>query len=275
LQKIIQVVTAFLDSMMEIASGAIGGAANKVESTLAGLLTLAINFLAGFLGLGGIAEKVMDIINTRVRQPIDKALDKVIDWIVTMAKKLFTKGEDKKTDKEDKEDDPHVQAGLAAIDQEEASLNKGQQIERKDAEQIAAKVKAEYPIFKSISVVDGGGTWDYDYVASPGKRKKGFGKFTLFGKTEAQILRLAPKTWTKTKVDRGIGWKLVDENGIERVRFMKPNPKEKSAIWYRIQKGYWRWTSEQGEFLDEFGNVVAPTDPDFQFKTHIIYSGPE
>jgi hypothetical protein len=88
LKKIIQVVMAFLDSMMAIASGAIGGAAAKIESTLAGLLVLAINFLAGFLGLGKIADKVMNIINTKVRQPIDKALDKVIDWIVTMAKKL-------------------------------------------------------------------------------------------------------------------------------------------------------------------------------------------
>jgi hypothetical protein len=101
LQKIIQVVTAFLDSMMEIAAGAIGGAAKKVETTLAGLLTLAISFLAGFLGLGGIAEKVLDIINTKVRQPIDKALDKVIDWIVTTAKKLFAKVFGKKEEKED------------------------------------------------------------------------------------------------------------------------------------------------------------------------------
>jgi hypothetical protein len=87
LQKIIQVVKAFLDSIMDIANGAIGGAAAKVESTLAGMLVLAINFLAGFLSLGKIADKVMNIINTKVRQPIDKALDKVIDWIVTMAKK--------------------------------------------------------------------------------------------------------------------------------------------------------------------------------------------
>jgi hypothetical protein len=90
LAKIIQVAKAFLDSMMEIASGAIAGAAKKVESTLAGLLTLAISFLAGFLGLGKIADKVMAIIE-KIRSSIDKALDKVIDWIVTSAKKLFSK----------------------------------------------------------------------------------------------------------------------------------------------------------------------------------------
>jgi hypothetical protein len=89
LQKIIQVAKAFLDSIVSIANGVITAAAEKVESTLAGLLTLAINFLAGFVGLGRIADKVMNIINTKIRGPIDKALDKVIDWIVTMAKKLF------------------------------------------------------------------------------------------------------------------------------------------------------------------------------------------
>ncbi len=89
LKKIIQVAMAFLDGIVNIANGVIAAAANKVESTLAGLLVLAISFLAGFAGLGKIADKVMNIINTKVRQPIDKALDKVIDWIVATAKKLF------------------------------------------------------------------------------------------------------------------------------------------------------------------------------------------
>jgi hypothetical protein len=31
-------------------------------------------------------------------------------------------------------------------------------------------VKRHYPIFKSIVVVDGGDSWDYDYVASPGEK---------------------------------------------------------------------------------------------------------
>jgi hypothetical protein len=79
---------AFLDSVMAIASGALGAAAAKVESTLAGLLTLAISFLAGFAGAGKVADKVMNIINTKVRAPIDKALDFLITWIVNTAKKL-------------------------------------------------------------------------------------------------------------------------------------------------------------------------------------------
>src|SRR6185436_15897881 len=88
ISKIIQVVTAFIDSIVTIAAGNIGAAASKVESILAGLLSLAINFLAGFAGLGKVADKVMGVVE-KLRATIDKALDALINWIVTMAKKLF------------------------------------------------------------------------------------------------------------------------------------------------------------------------------------------
>ena len=96
ISKIIQVVTGFIDSIVAIAGGAIGAAATRVESILAGLLSLAISFLAGFVGLGKVADKIMGVID-KVRAPIDKALDWLIDWIVKMAKTLFAKvfGKDK------------------------------------------------------------------------------------------------------------------------------------------------------------------------------------
>ena len=87
ISKIIQVVTAFINSIVAIAAGNIGAAAAKVESVLAGLLSLAISFLAGFLGLGNVASKIMGVIQ-KIRAPIDTAIDWLINWIVTMAKKL-------------------------------------------------------------------------------------------------------------------------------------------------------------------------------------------
>ena len=87
LSRIAQVITSFLDSMMAIAAGNIEAAATRVETTLAGLLTLAVNFLAGFAGLGRVADQVRGVIN-RIRAPIDRALDRVIAWIVTMARRL-------------------------------------------------------------------------------------------------------------------------------------------------------------------------------------------
>jgi hypothetical protein len=113
LKKIIEVAVAFLDSVMAIASGALGAAAAKVESTLAGLLVLAISFLAGFAGLGKVADKVMEIIN-KIRAPIDKALDFVITWIVKTAKTLFAKVFGKK-DKKDEEKDGKSEEILRSV----------------------------------------------------------------------------------------------------------------------------------------------------------------
>src|SRR5437588_283852 len=62
ISKIIQVVTAFIDSIVTIAAGNITAAANRVESVLAGLLSLAISFLAGFLGLGKVTDKIMEVV---------------------------------------------------------------------------------------------------------------------------------------------------------------------------------------------------------------------
>jgi hypothetical protein len=90
IKQIIQVVTGFIDSLVDIAAGNIGAAADRVEKALAGVLSLAINFLAGFAGLGKVADQVMGVIN-KIRAPIDKALDWLVGWIVTAAKNLIGK----------------------------------------------------------------------------------------------------------------------------------------------------------------------------------------
>ena len=87
LSRIAQVITSFLDSMMAIAAGNIEAAAARVETTLAGLLTLAVNFLAGFAGLGRVADQVRGVI-ARIRAPIDRALDRVVAWVVSMARRV-------------------------------------------------------------------------------------------------------------------------------------------------------------------------------------------
>ena len=88
LQKIRQVIDAFINSIVAIAQGNIGAAAGKVESILGGLLSLAISFLAGFVGLGKVADKIMGVVN-KVRATVDKALDTAINFIIGKAKALF------------------------------------------------------------------------------------------------------------------------------------------------------------------------------------------
>jgi hypothetical protein len=88
---IIQVVKGFIDSIVAIAAGQIDAAAGRVEGILANLLSLAINFLAGFAGVGKVADKVMGVIN-KIRTPIDKAIDWLVGFIVKGFKTVFAKG---------------------------------------------------------------------------------------------------------------------------------------------------------------------------------------
>jgi hypothetical protein len=125
ISKIVAVVTAFVDSIVAIAGGAIGAAAGRVESILAGLVSLAINFLAGFAGLGKVADKIMGVI-AKVRGMVDKAIDWLINFIVTTAKKLFAKLFGKKDkDKDKKEDDPKSAAVKAKVAAELAGKSVG------------------------------------------------------------------------------------------------------------------------------------------------------
>lgn len=85
IKKIAKVGAAIIDSISAIANGVLTAAANKVEKTLAGMLTLAINFLAKFAGLDKISEAIIKIIK-KIREPIDTAMDKVVAWIVNKGK---------------------------------------------------------------------------------------------------------------------------------------------------------------------------------------------
>ncbi|HET8889490.1 MAG TPA: DUF4157 domain-containing protein [Candidatus Angelobacter sp.] len=154
LKKIIQVAMAFLDSMMAIANGVIGAAAAKVESVLAGLLVLAISFLAGFLGLNKIADKVMNIINTKVRAPVDKAIDFVINWIVTTAKNLFKALFGKKDAKPDERTDAQKQADLDKAIAEADALQKKPKITEDKIKKGLLAIKTKYKMASLELAVD-------------------------------------------------------------------------------------------------------------------------
>ena len=87
MRQIASVVASFIDSIAAIASGQVDGAAAKVEQTLANSLTLVISFLAKFAGLGGIPNKIVGIVK-KIRQPIDRGLDKIVAWLGKMLEKM-------------------------------------------------------------------------------------------------------------------------------------------------------------------------------------------
>jgi hypothetical protein len=87
------VVASFIDSIAAIAAGQVEGAANRVEQTLANTLTVVIAFLAKFVGLGGVPAKIVAILK-KIRQPIDRGLDKIVAWLGKMLDKLIAKAKD-------------------------------------------------------------------------------------------------------------------------------------------------------------------------------------
>lgn len=86
IRQIAGVVASIIDSIAAIAAGSVESAAMKVEQTMKNTLTVVIAFLAKFAGIGNIPQKVVGIIN-KIRQPIDKALDKIVAWLGKMLAK--------------------------------------------------------------------------------------------------------------------------------------------------------------------------------------------
>jgi hypothetical protein len=87
ISQIAATVGAFVDSIAAIAAGQVTAAAQKVEQTMANTLVLIISFLARLVGLGGVPQKIVGIIK-RIRQPIDKGLDRVVTWLGALLKKI-------------------------------------------------------------------------------------------------------------------------------------------------------------------------------------------
>ncbi len=178
--QVVELVSAVTDAVVAIASGAVGGAAKLVENALAKSLPVVIGFLASLLGIGDLAKKVQGIVG-KIRQRIDLAIDKVLQKAKSLFKGKKGKGNEDESvldhkegnpqEEESPEHDRKVTAGLNQIDREETKYLKESKIWKEDAQKVAKKVKHDNPIFKSITVVDGGETWDYDWVASEGKKK--------------------------------------------------------------------------------------------------------
>ncbi len=182
-QQIMALVNTIIGAIGEIVAGNVEGMSKAVENVLARLLPVAISFLASLLGLGGITDKIREIVE-KIRDKVDA----VVDWIIAKAVKLAQKigdllpggkerkakreaeaAKDEEPDYDDPEKEAKVAAALAAIDEEVERL--GPVIGFKEAQQIKDRVKAEHSVLTDLVLSLENGTWVFRYVASPGKDK--------------------------------------------------------------------------------------------------------
>jgi hypothetical protein len=241
IKTIIQVVTGFIDSIVAIAAGAIGAAASKVEGILARLLSLAINFLAGFAGLGKVADKVMGIIQ-KIRAPIDKALDWLIGWIVGMAKKLFSKvfGKDGQPDKRT---DAEKKAALHS-----AVLEGQSALKQKDAtpDTVKAKLPSIQAKFKLTSLTLApapGGKYQIVGAVNPDEKSEQVALGADYGATVGQALIVMV----------GGEWKLAT---------IDPPDQQQQLVWSKFAGGRiaYPYATFKASFTGGF-TIARPFDP--------------
>ncbi|WEN13760.1 DUF4157 domain-containing protein [Rhodanobacter sp. AS-Z3] len=152
ISKIIQVVKGFIDSIVTIAAGNIGGAAKRVESILAGLLSLSISFLAGFLGLSKVADKIMAVVQ-KVRAKVDAAIGAAVGWVVGKAKSMFARlfgGKDKPDDRTPSQ----KQADLDKAISEANALQTAPHATEQSIKKGLGAIKAKYKMKSLVLVVE-------------------------------------------------------------------------------------------------------------------------
>ncbi|MGW0579747.1 phage tail protein [Streptomyces sp. NPDC002920] len=88
--QIMQFVNSILDAVIAIASGGGGGVPALIEGALVASIPVLIGFLAALLGVGNLANKVKEVFHA-VAKPVNKAIDKIVDFIAKAAKNLWAR----------------------------------------------------------------------------------------------------------------------------------------------------------------------------------------
>jgi hypothetical protein len=162
--RIFSLIEAVVNGAAQILAGNVSGVANLVERALGLLIIPVIDFLADYLGLGGIPAAIKKVI-MGLQSKVEQILDKVIGFVVDKAKALWAAMKGKKggkdkdgKDGDKKDDDPRTmeqkQAAVTAAAQEATTL-----LDQTDATEASVRkklppIKDKYKLVKLDLVVD-------------------------------------------------------------------------------------------------------------------------
>lgn len=104
-----------------------------------------------------------------------------------------------------------------------------------------------------------------------------FPRSNLRGVSIRWLRRNKPRGWREVPTAHNEGWIWVDENGVERLRYMRPNGSTPGGSQFSRQAdGYFRWKDADGNLLDVDGNIVDKASlgrDEYEWLTHIPYEG--
>jgi hypothetical protein len=228
IQKIIRWVNAVMDSLGNIALGAIAAAIGFIVNAMKLIIPIILNFVASILNISGIVEAIKKIID-KIAKPIHDAIDRAIKWIVAKVKAMFGKGEEKpKPAEHSPEVQEKIDAGLIDLRTEEKKHETNGKITHEEAEKVAQTIKGRHAVFSKFYVIDGGNRWNYKYAASPDTEKDGSEK-AEGGREKIELLDksqlgVANKLWLVNKSNEKVAYLTRDmKSGAKRITYFLNN----------------------------------------------------
>lgn len=89
-ERIMKFVNTVIDSVRDILAGNIGAVVNKIDDVLGQMVPILIGFLASAIGIGGIAEKIKEILQ-KLQKPVNMAIDFLIKKGLQLAGPIIAK----------------------------------------------------------------------------------------------------------------------------------------------------------------------------------------
>ncbi|MFF1644647.1 hypothetical protein [Streptomyces sp. NPDC058240] len=179
--QIVEFVNAVLDAVIAIANGGSAGVPKMVEAALAASVPLLIGFLASLLGIGSLANKVKSVFHA-VAKPVNRAIDKIANFIAKKGKDLWNKLKGKGKDgKDDKQPDGRTDAQKkrdldAGLDEAEALVKRD--VTERDVRRQFPDIKRRHRMTELTLTVepDPGGEQLYSIDGAVNPRAKRTGK---------------------------------------------------------------------------------------------------
>jgi len=198
INQILAFVEAIINSVYKIATGDVSTAAKWIENALAKAIPIIISFLARFLSLTGIAEKIKEAIK-KIQDTVEKAVDKLIDKVVKGIGKLFGTV----TGKDGKPDERTPEQKQQDLDKGVAEAEQLLEDEKKSPEQVKKQlvtIKSKYKMTTLELVTDNkSDSEETDHIhgeINPGKdgprvKKKASGQDSDSAVTESELKNIA------------------------------------------------------------------------------------
>jgi hypothetical protein len=202
LRQIAAVAASFIDSIAAIARGTIAPAAARVERTLAGMLVLAISFLARLASLGRVSDAITGLIQ-KIRAPIDRALDRVVEWIVSMARRLG-----RFVAQAGVPNDPAKRLELAGNHAVTLARPLAGKATRPLLQGALGMLKTRYAL-STLVPYESGGEWWVSISINPGTKKKLGVKGAAKAATTAAATSTDPKIASYEKILNGLSLPLI------------------------------------------------------------------